>query len=873
MTVAGTTVEVEFTNVVVNVPLVVAIQSYDPAWFYVRWGLSRELAVPGVDYTVEYDNPSNPTYLLFNFTPLAPLLAKIGAGANVVYVGRQLALTTDFDLDDSFVREKIVTEFDKTIMRFQQLAFDMAFVLSTVDELDDAIAQAEAFALAASASATAAADSASAANASAVAAAASAGAAAASAAAAAASAASLTYATNTEMLTGTATNRMANPDNVATLWESSVAGVAGGATLAITDGGYAQVTGSGWTATAVTFNPDKAGRRIKVRFGAAGNTITPSGTLLLPGGQPIMTEAGDTAEFLSLGGGTILMTWYQRLSGLPVFTENAPTKSANYTAISSDNGKTFRCFGAAFTITLPPANVANNWSCTVVKIDNVAANVITIAGNGAELINGSATWTLTAREEFITVLSNGSNGWNIIRSNLKANTLDVVTGTDITKGVTPDSLAALWEHGGTVSAASGTITLGEGGTFTCNAGAGALVTSIVFSNPKAGRRALIWVSGVDFTLVHSANLLLPAGRNIDIKAGAWFEVWYRSGTEYHVTEITRSDGTPVWPDGATGHRNLLHNPYGQINQYPGIAIGDDNYGIDRWVLLTSGGTMIPVGQVDIDSTTPVCLRAENNTGSNQRWGFLQIMEGVEAKQLRGRPATLSGKMSAGAGVVQRYAILGWTGTIDAVPSDVVNDWTNGTFTAGQFFINTAGFTVIAVGSTTNVSGSMEELTPLTASIPTNINNLMLFYWRETGASPGTNLFLAPQFEAGSHATPREYRPIAQELAICQRFLERVPAPSAAYVFASGVMSTTTLAEGPFPYVKKHHVPTISYGGGAAADYEVRCTGTVAVSAVTAVNIGLQSACLQWTTAATTAAAGANLRAKTTNAVIVVEANL
>lgn len=156
MTVAATTVELEFTNVVVNVPLVVPIQSYSTEWFQVRYGDNKELATPGADYTIEYDNPADPTYLSFNFTPLTALLTKIGAGTNVVYISRKLPLTTDFDNDDAFVREKIVTEFDKLWMTAQQL--DEEFT----DTADAAASAAAAAASAATAAAMAAAAAASA---------------------------------------------------------------------------------------------------------------------------------------------------------------------------------------------------------------------------------------------------------------------------------------------------------------------------------------------------------------------------------------------------------------------------------------------------------------------------------------------------------------------------------------------------------------------------------------------------------------------------------------------------------------------------------------------------------------------------------------
>lgn len=281
MAIAGTTVELEFNNVVVNTPFVVGIQTSGVrSEVYVKYGSLKLVAVQDVDYSLEFAIG----LLSFTITPLAPLLAKIAInGPNVLFAGRNLSLTSDFDNDDAFVREKLVTQFDRVWMGIQEAEFQLA-------DLEDLVATNAAAAI------------------SAAAALASQNAAAASATAAAASAASLTYATTAEMLAGTAVNRMANPDNVAALWERGTDVVAAANTV-MDEGGYIWITGNTGI-NGITFAAPKAGRKIRVVF-TGTPLLTHSATFLLPGGINKQVVSGDQLEIVHDGGAVYRVTHYQ----------------------------------------------------------------------------------------------------------------------------------------------------------------------------------------------------------------------------------------------------------------------------------------------------------------------------------------------------------------------------------------------------------------------------------------------------------------------------------------------------------------------------------------------------------------------------------
>jgi hypothetical protein len=88
------------------------------------------------------------------------------------------------------------------------------------------------------------------------------------------------------------------------------------------------------------------------------------------------------------------------------------TKSANYTILKTDlfAGKRILVTSGSPTITLPSAGSVH--AGQGIPIINGGAGTVTVACNGAQTINGSATATLTAGQS-ITPMSDGSNWYKI----------------------------------------------------------------------------------------------------------------------------------------------------------------------------------------------------------------------------------------------------------------------------------------------------------------------------------------------------------------------------------------------------------------------------------------------------------------------------
>ena len=238
-----------------------------------------------------------------------------------------------------------------------------------------------------------------------------------------------------------------------------------------------------------------------------------------------------------------------------------------------------------------------------------------------------------------------------------------------------------------------------------------------------------------------------------------------------MADSAQSDG---WQDVPypLGMKNRLINPDGRIYQRAVAATADDTYFADRWYMLTQTDTVTPSVLADPEDGYPKGVRITQSQAVAQRFGFAQIIEGANCKDLRGQNGVLVPRIRASASQAIRYAILGWTSTEDSVTSDVVLDWTSASYTAGGFFL-AANLSVLAVGSQTPSANTWTSLTALSAALGSSFNNIIVMVWTEGTAAQNFTLdFDYVQFERGSVATEFERRSFPQELEACERYYEK-----------------------------------------------------------------------------------------------------
>jgi hypothetical protein len=220
-----------------------------------------------------------------------------------------------------------------------------------------------------------------------------------------------------------------------------------------------------------------------------------------------------------------------------------------------------------------------------------------------------------------------------------------------------------------------------------------------------------------------------------------------------------------------GMRNMLINPRGgDVYQRTVAATADDVYFSDRWYALTQTGTVLPAVLSDPENGHPTGTRITQSQATAQRFGYAQIVEGKNCKDMRGSSVTFTPRVQVSGAQSLRYAILAHTGTEDLVTSDVVNNWTSSTFTAGNFFI--AGLEIVAIGSATPVANTWTSLPLIAGIVPSSMNNLITFVWTESAQAQNFTLdYDFNQLEAGIVATPFDRRDYGRELIMCQRYYE------------------------------------------------------------------------------------------------------
>lgn len=253
------------------------------------------------------------------------------------------------------------------------------------------------------------------------------------------------------------------------------------------------------------------------------------------------------------------------------------------------------------------------------------------------------------------------------------------------------------------------------------------------------------------------------------------------------------DGTDWVPEAPEPHRgrNLLFNPGGAINQRGATSIADDVYGVDRWYALTQSGAVAISTLADVADGVPHMMRLTQSQASAQRMGQAQILEAADSKWMRGRSVALSGKARCSANATLRYAILAWTGTADSPTSDVVADWTSGSYTAGGFFLG-SNLAVVGVGSLALTANTLTDLTALTAAMPSGLNNAIVMYWSEGTLAQTVTLDAALQLEEGAVAHPLAFRPLGSERLLCRRYFQADGGDDAFERFGQGSAASTTV---------------------------------------------------------------------------------
>lgn len=212
---------------------------------------------------------------------------------------------------------------------------------------------------------------------------------------------------------------------------------------------------------------------------------------------------------------------------------------------------------------------------------------------------------------------------------------------------------------------------------------------------------------------------------------------------------------------------------------------------DAAVAFVSYRVLTQTGSVSVSQlTTPEAgqsraLRITQSQATAQRIGLSQAISAINCQDLRTSLLNVSHRARLSATGRTMFALLEWTGTADAQPSDVINDWTSTQYIPGQFFVSTVR--VINNGilvADANVWGSAPYI-PYQAGV--SANNLIYVVWTEDAQAQNATLDLGLwQLAEGAQLLPFEHR--SQQIEAAAAY------PGLLVVTATGGYPTHTLSD-------------------------------------------------------------------------------
>jgi hypothetical protein len=190
-------------------------------------------------------------------------------------------------------------------------------------------------------------------------------------------------------------------------------------------------------------------------------------------------------------------------------------------------------------------------------------------------------------------------------------------------------------------------------------------------------------------------------------------------------------------------RNFVENAEGRFFQRQAAATltsrQDDQYADDRWYVLTSGGAVnvqcARVAEVIASSPTPYVVQCRQADGTARQFGRAQIIEYDKAVALRGKQVTFAFWARTDTTEVPniRMGIVEWTGTADAVTSDIVSSWAaTPTLIANSAFINTPADLAL--------TATMQQF-QVTVTLGSTFNNLVLFVWTPAAEAQNDDFYM------------------------------------------------------------------------------------------------------------------------------------
>jgi len=385
-------------------------------------------------------------------------------------------------------------------------------------------------------------------------------------------------------------------------------------------------------------------------------------------------------------------------------------------------------------------NIPNNNNFTV--IDAALGRQATVTVTGV-----STTQTLNAVVG--SPITNGAITIGIFQYQCQTLIFTGTLGVNLTYLI-PSGVSGMWNI---YNATSGAYTL-------TIASAGSVAGGVTI--PQGSRAQILCDGGVSYGVALSSTTNSPAGVTGSVQ--------YNNGGVLAGGSTLTTDGKTLVMN-SSFMRNRIINGAMQIAQRGTSFTSVNGYTLDRWAVF-SAGTFVNAAQISGPAGFSYALQITGVTGNTQAQ-CLQRIESYNIADLAGTTVTLSVTMQASS-----PQTVGWTAYY---PTSADNYTGSTLITSGTFSVTTS-----ATQFTTQIS------------LPSNVaNGLQIsFSPNNFGAfTSGTLTITGVQLEAGSVATPFEFKSVGDTLVLCQRYFADVAfsGSSPAYQIGgySGVIGNVT----------------------------------------------------------------------------------
>ena len=285
------------------------------------------------------------------------------------------------------------------------------------------------------------------------------------------------------------------------------------------------------------------------------------------------------------------------------------------------------------------------------------------------------------------------------------------------------------------------------------------------------------------------------------------------------------------------------------------AMTDDGYNApDRWYSLVQGAGATINRNAGIGTSQYAAKLIAG--GTTNRYGIAQIVEAENSIPMREKTVTAQVRLkpvnNAGSGTRDyRIAILEWTGTANAVTSELVADWASATYTTSGFFAST---TKTLVGcATITATHNVETVLSVTGLVSASCNNLIVFVWAEDVPTHASDYVLIG--EAGLYVSSNVQvwipRLISEEFAMCYRYCRAWTSTGNIATYFMGFATSTTQADFIINFTDMFATPSLV---ASASDWKITDTVTnhdVTVLAIVGTSLNSPTALYVRITVATT----------------------